>query len=110
MKKTSTFVKQNSGEIYRIHKPLNCNSKNTVSFIECNQFWKQYTGSTKTKIRYRANNYKSTNLKFKDKKQVPKEALKQNIFHKHFCSGDYNGIQDWVITLTELVDDKNFFR
>ena len=37
MKKTSTFKKRNSGEIYRIHKPLNCNSKNTVYLLECNQ-------------------------------------------------------------------------
>ena len=30
MKKTSTFKKRNSDEISHIHKPLNCNSKNTV--------------------------------------------------------------------------------
>ena len=40
----------------------------------------QYTGSSKIKFRYIANNYKSTHLQFKDKKQVPEEALKQ----KHF--------------------------
>ena len=59
MKKTSTFKKRNSDEIYHIHKPLNCNSKNTVYLTECNQCWKQYTGSPKTKFRYRANNYES---------------------------------------------------
>ena len=37
MKKTSTFKKRNSGEIYHINKPLNCNSKNTVYLIEYNQ-------------------------------------------------------------------------
>ena len=94
MKKTLTFKKRNSDEIYHILKPLNCNSKNSVYLIECNQCWKQYTSSFKTKFRYRANNYKSTHHRFKNKKQVPKEALKQKLFQEHFCSDDHNGIQD----------------
>ena len=36
MKKFSTYKKQNSAEIYQIHKSLKCNSKNTVYLIECN--------------------------------------------------------------------------
>ena len=60
------------------------------------------------KFRYRDNNYKSTHRKFKNKKQVPREALK--IFHEHFCSDDHNVIQDWVITLIEQVDDEKFLR
>ena len=44
--------------------------------MECNRCWKQYTGSSKTKFCYRGNNYKSTYCKFKNKKKVPKEALK----------------------------------
>ena len=68
MKKTSTFKKRNLDEIYHIHKPLNCNSKNTVYLIECNQCWKQYTASSKTKLCYRANNNKSTHCKLKNKK------------------------------------------
>ena len=51
-----------------------------------------------------------THHKFKNKKQVPKEALKQKIFHEHFCSDDHNGIQDWVITLIEQVDNEKFLR
>ena len=110
MKKTSTFKKRTSDEIYHIHKPLNCNSKNTVYLIKCNQCWKQYTGSSKTKFCYWANNYKSINRKFNDKKQLPKEALKQNILHEHFCSADHNGIKEWLITLIEHVDDEKFLR
>ena len=74
MKKTSFFKKRNSDEICHIHKPLNCNSKNTFYQTECNQCWKQYTGSSKTKSCYRANNYtnKSTHRKSKNKKQVCK--------------------------------------
>ena len=110
MKKTSIFKKRNSDETYNIHQALNCNSKNTVYLIECNQCWKQYTGISKTKFRYRANNYKSTHRKLKNKKQVPKEALKQKIFHEHFCSDEHNGIQDWVITLIEQIDEEKFLR
>ena len=110
MKRTSTFKKPNSYEIYHIHKSLNCNSKNTIYLIECNQCWKQYTGNSKTKFRYRAINYKSTRYKIKNKKEVPKEALKQKIFHEHFCSDDHNGMQDWVITLIKQVDDEKFLR
>ena len=110
MKKTSTFKKRNSNEIYHIHQALNCNSKNTVYLIECNQCWKQYTGSSKTKFRYRANNYKSTHRKFKNKKQVPKKTLKQKVFHEHFCSDGHNGIQDWIIALIEQVDEERFLR
>ena len=62
-------------------KPLNCNFKNTIYLTECNQSWKQCTGSSKTKFLYRANNCKSTHRNFKNKK-VPKEALKQKIFHE----------------------------
>ena len=38
------------------------------------------------------------------------EALKQKVFHEHFCLDDHNGIQDWVITLIEQVDDEKFLR
>ena len=45
-------------------------------------------------FRYRAKNYKSNHHTLTNKKHVPKEALKQKIFHEHFCSDDCNGIQD----------------
>ena len=40
----------------------------------------QYTGSTKTKFRSRANNYKSTQAKVSHREAVPKQTLKQNVF------------------------------
>ena len=73
MKEISTFKKRNSDETYHIDQALNCSSKNTVCLIECNQFCKQYTGSSKTKFRYRANYYKSTHRKFKSKNKFPKK-------------------------------------
>ena len=53
--------------------------------IECNQSWKKYTGSSKTKFRYTANNHKSTHRKLKNKKRIPKEVLKKFFFHEHFA-------------------------
>ena len=72
MKKTSTYKNRNSDEIYHIHKPLICNSKNTVYLLECDKCWKQNTGSSE--LRYRSNNYNSTHHEFK-KKKVSKETL-----------------------------------
>ena len=74
-----------------------------VYLIECEICGEQYTGSTKTELRSRANNYKSTQRKFVNKEAVPKQALKQN-FHKHYCSDRHNGIEDWVITLIDSVN------
>ena len=51
-----------------------------VHLIECEICGEQYTGSTKTKFRSRANNYKSTQRKFANNKAVPKQALKQKVF------------------------------
>ena len=39
-----------------------------------------------------------------NKEAVPKQALKQKRFHKHYCSDRHNGIEDWVITLIDSVD------
>ena len=63
--------------------------------MECNQCWKQYTGSSKTKFCYRANNYKSTHCKFKNKKQVPKETLKQNISTNTFAQMNTIAFKIW---------------
>ena len=32
------------------------------------------------------------------------------MFQEHFCSDDYNDVQDWVINLIEHLDDKTFLR
>ena len=69
--------------------------------VECEICGEQYPGSTKRKFRSRANNYKSTQRKFVNKEAVPKQTLKQKRFHEHYCSDRHNGIEVWVITLTE---------
>ena len=58
-----------------------------VYLIEREIFDEQYTGSTKTKFRSRANNYKSTQRKFVNKEAVPKQALKQKRFHEQLKLG-----------------------
>ena len=75
-----------------------------VYLIECKIYGAQCTGSTKTKFRSRANNYKSTQRKFMNKEAVPKQALKQKHFHEHHCSDRHNGIEDLVITLIDSAD------
>ena len=54
-----------------------------VSLRECEIYGEQYTRSTKTKFRSKANNYKSTQRKLVNKEAVPKQALKQKLFHEH---------------------------
>ena len=94
MKDTCTFKSKHLNEVHKINKKYNCNSKMAVYLIECEICGEQYTGSTKTKFRSRANNYKSMQRKFVNKEAVPKQALKQKRFHKHHCSDRHNGIQD----------------
>ena len=60
-----------------------------------------YVGKTKTKFRYRFNNYRSKQRAFLQKMK-PKNTQKR--FHDH-CSLDYHlGIDDWDFTLFEQSD------
>ena len=104
IKDTCTFKSKHLDEIHKINKNYKFNSKMVVYLIECKICGEQYTGSTKTKFRSRANNYKSTQRKFMNKEAVPKQALKQKRFHEHYCSDRHNGIEDWVITLIDSAD------
>ena len=69
--------------------------------IECEICSEQHTGSTKTKFKFRVNNYKCTQRKFVNRDSFPKQALEQKRFHKHYCSDRHIGIEDWVITLID---------
>ena len=86
MKERFTFKITHSHEVHEINKKLNCNSKVVVYLIECQICGEQYNGSTKTKFRYRVNNYKSTLRRFMNKETVPREALKPKRFHEHYSS------------------------
>ena len=104
MKDTCTFKSEDLNKVHKTSKKYNCNSKMAVYLIECKICGEQYTGSTKTKFRSRANNCKSTQRKFVDKETIPKQALKQKRFHECYCSDRHNGMQDWVITLIDSTD------
>ena len=79
MKDTCTFKSKHLNEVHKINKKYNCNSKMAVYLIECEICGEQYNGSTKTRFRSKANNYKSTQRKFVNKEAVPKQALKQKV-------------------------------
>ena len=104
LKDTFTFKSKHLNGVHKTNKKYNCNSKMADYLIECKICDEEYTGSTQTKFRSRANNYKSTQRKFVNKEAVPKKALKQKRFHGHDCSDRCNGIEDWVITLIDSAD------
>ena len=61
---TSHFKRKDNKETFDILKgPLDCNSS-VIYLFECTYRF-PYVGSTKTKFRYRINNYKSTHRKFR---------------------------------------------
>ena len=53
---------------------------------------------------YTSNNYEGTQRILMNKGTVPKQALKQKHFHKHYLSYRHNGMEDWVTTLIERTD------
>ena len=58
---TSHFKRRDTNETFNILKgPLDCNSNHVIYLFECNQSQYRflYVGSTKTKFKYRINNYK----------------------------------------------------
>ena len=74
---TSHFKRRDTNETFNILKgPLDCNSNHVIYLFECKrcQYRFPYEGSTKTKFRYRINNYKSTHRKFR-KKYVKKDLV-----------------------------------
>ena len=73
--------------------PFECNSNYVIYLFDCKQcqYYFPYVGSTKTKFRYRLNNCKSTDRKFRKKyvekdltTVIKKSKLKQKLFHKHY--------------------------
>ena len=48
-------------------------------------------GKSKTKFRYKFNNYKSKHRAFTKGDQ----KVRQKLFQAHYCLGSHNGIEDW---------------
>ena len=78
MKDTCTFKSKHLNEVHKINKKYNCNSKMAVYLIGCEICGEQYTDSTETKFRSRANNYKSSQRKFVNKEAVSKKLFPEN--------------------------------
>ena len=110
MKNTSTFKSKHSNQVYQIKKNFNCNSKMVVYLIECRICGKQYNGSTVTKFRARANNYKSTHRNFRKEQILSNQARNQKRFHKHYLQNDHNGICDWEITVIDHAETVKSLR
>ena len=106
---TSHFKRRETDEAFNILKGLfDCNSNQIIYSFECKQcqYCSPYESGTKTKLRYRINNYKSTHRKFRKKYVekdlailIKKRELKQKLFHGHCCSEDHQGIENWSVTL-----------
>ena len=87
---SSHFKRRDNYETFNILKgPLDCSSNHVIYLFECKQcqYRFPYVGSTKTKFRYRINNYKSTHRKFRKKYDekylaivIKKSELKQKCF------------------------------
>ena len=75
--------------------------------IECRVSSKQYNGSTVTKFRARANNYRSMHRSFWKEQTLSNQALNQKRFQEHYLQNDHNGICDWEITIIDLAETEN---
>ena len=117
---TSRFKGGDTNETFNILKgPLDCNSNHVIYLFECKQckYCFPYVRSTKTKFRYRINNYKSTHRKFR-KKYVAKDLaivikrseLQQKLFHANYFAEGHQGIENWSVTLIDQVEDLDSLR
>ena len=117
---TLGFKRRDTDETFNILKRLlDCNSNNVIYLSECKQcqYRFPYVGSTETKFRYRINNYNSTHTKSRKKYvekhvaiAINKSELKQNLFHKHYCSEGHRGIENWSVTLIDQLEDLDSLR
>ena len=110
MKSLSTFKSKHSNEVCQIKKNFNCNSKMVVYLIVCRVCGKQYSGSTVTKFRARANNYKNTHRNFWKEQILSCQARNQKRFHEHYLQNDHNGICDWEITIIDHAETVKSLR
>ena len=107
------FKRREIDEKFNILKqPFDCNSNHVIylfKYKRC-QYRFPYVGKTKTKFRYRINNYKSTHRKFRKKYVnkdlaivIKKSELKEQLFHKHWCSEGHQGIENLSVILIDQV-------
>ena len=117
---TSNFKRRDTNKTFNILKGLlDCNSNHVIYLFQCKQcqYRFPYIGSTKTKFRYRINNYKSTHRKFRKKYVekdlvivIKKSELKPKLFREHDCSEGHQEIENWSVTLIDQVEDLDSLR
>ena len=81
-----------------------------VYLIECSVFRKKYNGSTVTKVRARANNYKSTHRNFRKKQKLSNQARNQKHFHEHYLQNGHIWIFDWEIKIIDHAETVKSLR
>ena len=120
--KSKTYIgtDRDTNDTFNILKgPLDSNSNHFIYLFECKQcqYCFPYVGSTKTKFRYRINNYKSTHRKFRNKYVekdltivIKKRELRQKLFHEHYCWEGHQGIENCSVTLIDQVEDLDSLR
>ena len=81
-----------------------------VYLIECRVCGKQCNGSTVTKFRARANNYKNTHRNFWKEQILSNQARKQKRFHEHYLQNQINRICDWEITIIDHAETVKALR
>ena len=81
-----------------------------VYLIEYRVCGKQCNGSTVTKFRARANNYKNTHRNFWKEQILSNQARKQKRFHEHYLQNQINRICDWEITIIDHAETVKALR
>ena len=78
--------------------------------LGCRVCKKQCNGSTVTKFRARANNYKGTHRNFQKEQKLSKQTRDQKRFHKRYLQKHHNGTCDWEITIIDDADREKSLR
>ena len=71
---------------------------------------KPYNGSTLTKFRSRANNYKSTHRDFRKEQKLSNQSRNEKRFHERYLQNDHNGACDQKVTITNHAETEKSLR
>ena len=81
-----------------------------IYLIEFRVCRKQYSSSTVTKFRARANNYKSTHRNFWKEQKLSNQTRNQKRYLEHYLENGHNEICDWEITVIDHTEKEKFLR
>ena len=89
-KNTSIFESKYCNQVYQTKENFKYNSKLVVYLIGCRVF-RNHNGSTTTKFRARANNYKRTYRNFSKEQILSNQVRNQKLFREHICTMTLTG-------------------